>query len=160
MKSKTLAAISIGFVAISLLLIMAFQQNSFIDASSRNATMAAGGQFFASLAFDHPNDPKKGIETANLLFFEAERFGTETLLLWDATDELELVGYQVERSIGDEPFQRIGWVYSREISRELSYEFVDTNNATNEPCFYRLKMVDFNGREVYSPVINAPFIDN
>jgi hypothetical protein len=159
MKSKTLAAISMGFVAISLLLIMAFQQNSLIDASSRNATMAASSQLFASLALHEPNDPEDGIEKANLLFFEAERYGAETLLLWDATDELELVGYQVERSIGNEPFRRIGWVYSREISQELSYEFVDTNNATKEPCFYRLKMVDFDGREVYSPVINAPLID-
>lgn len=160
MKSKTLAIISTGFVGLSLLLIMAFQQNSLIDASSRSATMAANGRFFASLPFLQPNGPGDGIENANLLFFEAERYGTETLLLWDATDELELVGYQVERSIGNEPFRRIGWVYSREISRELSYEFVDTNDATNEPCFYRLKMVDFNGREVYSPVINAPFIDD
>ena len=160
MKSKTLAALSLSFVAFSLLLIMAFRQNSFIDASSRNATMAANGRLLPSLVFYQPAEPEDGVEPTNILFFEAERFGTQTLLLWDAVDELELVGYQVERSIGDGPFRRIGWVYSREISHEVSYEFTDKINETDKPCFYRLKMVDFDGTERFSPVIVAPNINH
>ena len=100
--------------------------------------------------------PDHGISPANIVYFEAERMGTETVLIWDAVDELSLVGFQVERSCGDQPFERIGWVYCREISQKPNYNFSDRSPHFDESCIYRLKMVDFDGETAYSPAVQVP----
>ncbi len=156
MKSKIFAIISLGITFFSLTLIMAFRQNSSGEGDSQNRATFTAGQHMAPFAIRLPNLPDEGVKPANLLFFEAEQYGTEVLLLWDAVHELELVGFQVERAIGNHPFERIGWVYCREISQEPFYEFTDSNHFSGESCFYRLKMVNFDGTETYSPVIMAP----
>ena len=162
MKSKPLIAILLGLSALAAVAFLDYHQYNLEKAPKERALFTANGQMLASTVSIVSNDPipTNGVTPANILFFEAERYGTETLLLWDAVDELELVGYQVEKSIGTQPFKRIGWVYSREISRELSYEFSDTSPTLNEPCFYRLKMVDFDGAEAYSPVISSPAVNH
>ena len=105
-------------------------------------------------------EDKTGVASANIVSFEADRIGIETVLHWEATNELELVGYQVEKSCGNEDFERIRWVYAREISHELIYEFSDSSLLLDMACFYRLKMVDFDGKETFSPVISAPVADD
>lgn len=91
-----------------------------------------------------------------LLFFDATWNGFEVILHWDAINELELVGFQIERANGNGDFKRVGWVYCRELSREVFYEFIDPDITPGEGTyFYRLKMVNFDGSISYSPVTRA-----
>ncbi len=160
MKSNSLIAVLCGLGALAFIAFIDYQQYNYNEAPNSKAVITANSLLFGGGKSVLAKNPNNGVSPANILFFETERVGTETLLFWDATDELELVGYQVEKSIGEGPFERIGWVYSREISREPSYEFMDTSTLTEEPCFYRLKMVDFDGAEAYSPIISAPATDH
>ena len=147
MKSKILSIALIGCGLIALVAIMAFCWNGGEDAPEARLTG------YTSIVDDAASEAN-GL--ANIVFFEAEQIGQETMLVWEAVDELELVGYQVERSCGNEPFKRIGWVYSRELSRELTYDFIDKEPHLKGACFYRLKMVDFDGTWNFSPVVNVP----
>ena len=160
MKSNPLISILLGLSALTLVAILDFQQYNMPVIANNKSVIATASPFFNGVETLLVKAPNIGVPSVNILFFESERIGTGVVLFWDATDELELVGYQVEKSVGNGSFKRIGWVYSREISREPSYEFVDNNTFADEPCFYRLKMVDFDGAEAYSPIISAPATDH
>jgi hypothetical protein len=90
-----------------------------------------------------------------ILFFNVYWNGDEIVLTWDAANESELVGFQVERSENHCDFERIGWVYSRQISRNLFYEFVDENVEPGNHYEYRLRMVEFDGKMEFSPATQA-----
>ena len=156
MKPNTLNSILLLGVAVFLAILIYFHYDSQVVTSfwddiqsEHNSSVTVPSSLLVSTTLE------KGISPANIIFFEAERMGTETLIFWDATDELSLVGYQVEKACGNEPFKRIGWVYSREISHEPVYEFSDRTPFFDKSCLYRLKMVDFDGTAYYSPVTST-----
>ncbi len=119
---------------------------SFTYTSNATADQAASPITVAS----HGGDPFE------LLYFDVLWNGNEVIIMWDAVNELELVGFQIERSEGGGEFKRVGWVYSRELSREVFYEHVDHGiTPADGTYFYRLKMVEFDGSITYSPITKA-----
>ena len=105
--------------------------------------------------FPHSYQLAQQVVEPEILFLEVFWNGDEIVLLWDAANELELVGFQIERSENSCEFERIGWVYSRQISRHLFYEFIDKNVISGNEYSYRLKMVEFDGNMAYSTANEA-----
>ena len=81
-------------------------------------------------------------------------------LSWTTATEINNEGFEVQRSMDGENFQRAGWVNGEGNSnREVSYEFADTDIKANVQYYYRLKQMDFDGRSEYSEIISAQYND-
>jgi hypothetical protein len=72
-------------------------------------------------------------------------------VLWDVADEIDVKGYQVERSTNGVEFSSIGFVTAHGKS---AYSFTD-NQAVNGTVFYRVKNVDLDGQFKYSNVVRV-----
>jgi len=85
-----------------------------------------------------------------LLDFRGRRVGKTHQLNWRSGEEVNAAFYLVERSTDGVRFSRIGLVQTA--GSNSTYQFVDEQPASGEN-YYRLKMVDFDSRFKYSPVI-------
>ncbi len=87
--------------------------------------------------------------------FEATRVGPTIVLNWVTAGEFFNRGFDIERKVGDRPWEPIGFVNSRAIKEysleELSYSHTDYINL-KEFIQYRLKQVDMNGNFAYSEI--------
>ncbi len=72
-------------------------------------------------------------------------------VLWDVADEIDVQGYQVERSTNGVEFSSIGFVNAH---GKAAYAFRD-NQAVNGTVFYRVKNVDIDGQFKYSNVVRV-----
>lgn len=81
-------------------------------------------------------------------------------LIWKTNEEINNSGFEVERSINEVEFFKIGFVKGNGNSNGNSYTFTDKNLQTG--CYkYRLKQIDYNGNFEYfnlrsSVLISAP----
>jgi len=74
-------------------------------------------------------------------------------LFWDVNNEINLAGYEIQRSVQGENFSTIGFVSSKQNAQaENSYSFDDENPALESS--YRLKSIDIDGKFVYSSILN------
>ena len=90
-----------------------------------------------------------GILPVNLLKFQAEKTSEQNVILrWQVNTEVELKGYEVERSTDGIHFITIGYLDSKGYT---GYNFSDKNPA-NGNNYYRLKMLDKNGQFKYSDI--------
>ncbi len=82
-----------------------------------------------------------------LLSFTAKKEGKHNVLSWTTTSEINVDRFEIERSITGNTFTNIGSINGG----LLSYAFTDDKpeNAIN---YYRLRMIDKDGRFTYSPV--------
>jgi hypothetical protein len=94
-----------------------------------------------------------------LLSFTAKKQnGNDVSLQWITATENELDRFEIELAKGNNSFQlnhfeNIGFVAATGNSnQQINYEHIDREPGKNTPRFYRLKMVDRDGRYVYSPV--------
>jgi hypothetical protein len=72
-------------------------------------------------------------------------------VLWDVADEIDVKGYQVERSTNGVEFSSIGFVTAHGKS---AYSFSD-NQAVSGTVYYRVKNVDLDGKFKYSNVVRV-----
>lgn len=91
----------------------------------------------------------------NLKSFEATKVGAANLLSWITEREYASKGFDIERKVGDRPWEPIGFVNSltpgRYSTADLIYSHTDYINL-KESIQYRLKLVDLNGNFGYSEV--------
>ncbi|HMQ49757.1 MAG TPA: T9SS type A sorting domain-containing protein [Saprospiraceae bacterium] len=74
-------------------------------------------------------------------------------LNWDVPFENQTLGYQIERSVNGGSFEALDWVRPLSQSDEpASYLFIDKDVFPGEDLYYRIKMVEKNGGNEYSPV--------
>jgi hypothetical protein len=88
-----------------------------------------------------------------LLNFSGELIKKETQLHWQTTSEQNTAFFNIERATGNMQFNTIGKVAAAGTSSiTKSYSFIDANPlpGTN---YYRLKMVDADGKFTYSKTI-------
>lgn len=72
-------------------------------------------------------------------------------LEWSTNTEVNNAGFEVQRSIDGEHYYKIGWVDGRGNTTEAAnYAFVDQTVRSNVNYYYRLKQLDYNGKEEYS----------
>jgi hypothetical protein len=89
-----------------------------------------------------------------MTYFNAVRNGKDVNLAWETSIEDNNTGFEVQRFLGANGWQNIGFVSSKAINGNsgtpLNYQFTDFNNTTKGITQYRLKQVDKGNRSSYS----------
>ena len=93
-----------------------------------------------------------GAVPVTLLDFTAQKNSSYVLLKWYATFEASFRQYDVERSTDGISFNKIGEVAGQNLA---NYFFSDNNLPKNALLYYRLKMVDLDGRSRYSKIVSV-----
>lgn len=84
--------------------------------------------------------------------FNATAEGQTVLLNWSTASEENNKGFYVVRTDGTLSFQTIGWVNGHGNSNKtINYTFTDAEPPAGT-VYYRLRQVDYDGKEDYSPV--------
>ncbi|MFI5133183.1 MAG: PQQ-dependent sugar dehydrogenase [Chitinophagales bacterium] len=95
-----------------------------------------------------------------LLSFTGSAQNNTALLKWVTTNEKNVSGFMIERSINGADFKNIGSATAKGNSNstnEYSYIDYDAANQLSQVVYYRLKMVDVNGSFSYSQVVSVTF---
>ncbi|HHB79831.1 MAG TPA: DUF1939 domain-containing protein, partial [Saprospiraceae bacterium] len=127
------------------------------------ATVNAGNQIYIELP---PRSYSVWIEDyvplpLTLLDFSARESNGAALLNWATNQEVEVDGFEIERSFDGSHFEPIGFVEAKN-EENADYTFIDQlNNKSNTKVYYRLKMKDLDGRFTYSKIqsVNLDFAD-
>ncbi|MFK7971458.1 MAG: T9SS type A sorting domain-containing protein [Bacteroidia bacterium] len=82
--------------------------------------------------------------------FSGERFEDFVLLNWETESEISFAGFSIERSVNGMDFEEVGYVGAK--GEAANYEFLDTDPRWGTQ-FYRLKMIDLDGKFSLSNVI-------
>jgi hypothetical protein len=91
------------------------------------------------------------ILNANFLRFKGSITNSKATLNWTATDEHDLLYYEIEKSIDGISFTKTGTVDAQNLS-EAYYSFPDPETI-NGAVYYRLKMVNKNKLYKYSSIV-------
>jgi len=96
----------------------------------------------------------QGINTplpVELLDFQVAPEASSVLLNWKTATERNFDHYEIERSVGRATqFSRIGDAAALQSTTTAAYTFRDLQPPINTPLYYRLRMVDADGRSEYS----------
>lgn len=88
-----------------------------------------------------------------LTSFEATSQQKSVQLSWAAATEDQFAGYEVQRSLDGQTYQKIAWVDPKGTAGgPARYELYDNEPVFNQPMYYRLRMVDLDGSAEFSPV--------
>jgi hypothetical protein len=89
-----------------------------------------------------------------LTSFLAFRRGTDAQLDWNTATEHNNSGYEIQVATNGISYRKLGFIRSEAVNSSVlqHYQFVDTENGKQGLRYYRLKQVDLDGKETYSPV--------
>jgi hypothetical protein len=100
--------------------------------------------------------PIVSIVPVEFLSFDAKRVNEKVNLTWVTASEINNSHFEVERSVDNKLFERIGVVNgSGNSTLRQTYIYTDEKKASS--LFYRLKQVDFNGKSAYSKIVGVYF---
>jgi len=86
-----------------------------------------------------------GVLSVDLQSYNIKKKGSEALISWKTSAEVNNHGFEVYRSRDAQSFSKIGWVDSQSKFNEgASYEFIDNPQNTGT-YYYYIKQVDLNG---------------
>ncbi|MEO7305910.1 MAG: serine hydrolase [Ferruginibacter sp.] len=93
-----------------------------------------------------------------LISFTAQKFKEyQSFLHWSTAQEINNVGFEIERSTNAIHFEKIGFVRGNMNTSQVNYySFIDSVPG-NSTIYYRLKTTDINGKNNYSRVISLRF---
>jgi hypothetical protein len=117
-----------------------------MDATSRNIAI------LSNLTVQYANSSLP----VNLTSFEGTKKENKTLLLWNTAGELGFSHFIVERSADEKQFSQVATVTSHHTAGATAYHWYDEAPLTGDN-YYRLKMVDADGKSEYSKVIKINF---
>ena len=92
--------------------------------------------------------------SVNLLDFSSILVNNKGKLIWNTVNEINMQGYEVERSTDGKAFVSIGSVAAKNQTSNTSYQFIDETKLESV-VYYRLKMKERDGSIKYSSVITA-----
>jgi len=92
-----------------------------------------------------------------IIDFTASKFNESVLLKWYATFETNFKLYEVQRSNDGVSFTTVGQVTGRNLA---NYSFIDDRLPNGNRVYYRLKMVDIDGKSNYSKTISLQLNSN
>jgi hypothetical protein len=94
-----------------------------------------------------------GIVPVELVSFTPSVINNTVGLNWITATELNNSGFEIEKSIDNESWKKIGFVNGNGTSTEVhNYNFTD-NNPFVGTSYYRLKQIDFDGTTEYSNIV-------
>lgn len=89
--------------------------------------------------------------------FDAKRQDANTLLSWETASEQHSRGYEVQVSTDGRTFRALGFVQSQSEGAQVSrrtYTYIDTEKGKSGVRYYRLRQIDFDGKEgTYGPQV-------
>lgn len=96
-----------------------------------------------------------------LVNFIGKKVAETNVLNWQTNSEIDASHFEIERSIGNNIFANIGKINSKgkSIIEKNNYHFIDYQPIVGLN-FYRLKMIDLNGKYEYSKIIGLNFENN
>jgi len=96
-----------------------------------------------------------------LLTFKGSLQNDETFLQWETANETNTSHFAVERSVDGRSFDGIGSVPANGNSTANKYSFADNevNNLSSTVVYYRLKMMDADGKYTYSNIVTIYLAD-
>jgi len=98
--------------------------------------------------------------SVSLIDFTSMMIDDKVKLKWNTVDEINMQGYQIEKSVDGKHFISIGYVNAKNLKSNISYQFIDESNL-EATVYYRLKMTEKYGVFKYSPTISAkPLADD
>ncbi|CAN5594288.1 hypothetical protein BH10BAC2_BH10BAC2_21220 [soil metagenome] len=99
--------------------------------------------------------PTNVVLPVNLIAFSGYNHSNQNILNWKTSAELNSSRYDIERSFDTRNFEKIGSVLSVNSALGSSYKYDDDiSHIYTNNFYYRLKMVDKDGRYSYSPVVS------
>jgi hypothetical protein len=95
--------------------------------------------------------PKSYVLQVVFVDFEAYSSESGNVIEWSTILEANLAKYEIERSVDNKPFEKIGEIKAKGVQSSVTsvYSFTDTRPATGKNI-YRLKMVDTRNGFKYS----------
>ncbi len=91
-----------------------------------------------------------GVLPVTLISFEGKLYNQSTLLQWYATQETTFKKYVIERSTDGNNFNEIDEVTGQNLAH---YTYEDAKLPYSAVVYYRIKMVDIDGKFTYSKII-------
>lgn len=91
-----------------------------------------------------------GVLPVTIIDFNAEKHEQYVLLRWYATYETNFRSYEIESSTDGISFSKIGSIAGQNLA---NYSFTDDQLPESQKVFYRLRMLDIDGRSSYSKTI-------
>ncbi|MBL7702712.1 MAG: endonuclease [Ferruginibacter sp.] len=98
-----------------------------------------------------------GLLPVTLIDFTAQKNNESVLLKWYATNEANFNRYEIERSTDGAGYYKIGEVAGRNLA---NYSFTDYNLPAVNTVFYRLKMIDIDGKFSNSKIVSVRIANN
>jgi hypothetical protein len=114
---------------------------------------ASGNPGIGLLTFDDfaTNLGEAIVTPVTFLGFDAQKLTTGTQLTWKVGTEVNVKGYEVERSVDGRNYSSIGFVPA---TGQSTYSFRD-GQPTDRIAFYRIKNVDLDGAFKYSNILSV-----
>ena len=98
-----------------------------------------------------------GLLPVTIVDFTAQKIKETVQLKWYATFETSFKKYEIERSTDGAIFNKIGEVEGRNLA---NYSFVDDNLPKGSVAYYRLKMIDADGKFKNSAIVSVKLNNN
>lgn len=98
-----------------------------------------------------------GVLPVTIIDFTAQKNNESVLLKWYATNEANFKKYEIERSTDGANYYTIGEVAGRNLA---NYSFTDNNLPKANTVFYRLKMIDIDGKFSNSKIVSVRIANN
>ncbi len=100
---------------------------------------------------DTIRSPEGGPLPVTLNSFSAQRNSSKVTLTWQTQQELNSKSFEIQRAYGTSAYQTVGTVASNGNTSVLhTYSFTDNSNNSKGVSFYRIKMVDADGKFSYT----------
>ena len=98
-----------------------------------------------------------GVIPVTVTDFAAQKNAASVLLKWYATYETSFKQFEIERSTDASSFNKIGQVAGRNLA---NYSFTDNDLPKRSIVYYRLKMLDIDGKFTYSKTVAVRLNNN
>ena len=89
----------------------------------------------------------------SLLNFTGQIQNQNIVLHWQTENEINTSHFEIERSGNGATFEKINTVSAKNTAGRNEYSFTDNSTWNSDTRFYRLKMVDIDGRSKFSNII-------
>lgn len=98
-----------------------------------------------------------GVLPVTIIDFTGVKYNQSVLLKWYATYETNFKSYEIQRSMDGNAFTTIGEITGRNLA---NYSFTDNKLLNTTIIYYRVKMIDIDGRSSYSKTIAIHINEN
>jgi hypothetical protein len=106
----------------------------------------------------------KGISSAplplTLLEFAAKNENNTAHLFWKTANEINVNHFEIQNSEDSKAFTKIGQIAASSSKETNNYSYIDINLNQKQSQYYRLKMVDKDGKYTFSKIVSLRNIEN